>query len=280
MTPVAAETILAPPERPASPEPTPAPPPPEPPAEPPATAAPAPAAAPPPREPRTVALTTGRLILLGAALATLLAIAVIAAMLVGGSDDPSAASGTTAQVTTQASQPAAQNPAPATAGLASLVPNTIFKDCEVEATPGPGAVESASCGPPADPAARTLPFYPDNWQVSTYPNGAQLNAAYNDLRSEHDVGSDFGRCNAVTWGGESEWLHGPQTPGGRAFCYFEGNVAVIVWTHGKLDQASHVDTLGVARAGGSDHAGLFNWYRFWHHRIGKCPQTDCVAQLQ
>ena len=40
------------------------------------------------------------------------------------------------------------------------------------------------------------------------------------------------------------------------------------------------ETLGTARAGGSDHAGLFNWWRFWHHRIGKCPQTDCVAKLQ
>jgi len=278
---VAAETILAPPEPPAAPEP---PPPVVPPvAPPPTTAEPAPAPAPPPapREPRTVALTTRRLVVLGIALAALLAAAVLGAVLLsGGDDDPAAGGGTTAPGTTQGSQPAAAGPETATAGLASLVPNTIFKDCEVDASPSPGAVESASCGPPADPAARTLPFYPDNWQVSIYPSAAQLNAAYNDLRSERDIGSDFGRCNAVTWGGEAEWLHGPQKPGGRQFCYFEGNVAVIVWTHGKLGQASHIDTLGVARAGGSDHASLFNWYRFWHHRIGKCPQTDCVAQLQ
>jgi outer membrane biosynthesis protein TonB len=280
VTPVAAETILAPPERPAAPEPPPAPPP-APPAPQPSTAA-EPAPAPPPREPRTVALTTRRLVVLGVALAALLAAAVLAAVLLSGGDDtdPSAgAPGTTAPGTTQANQPAAAGPDTADAGLVSLVPNTVFKDCEAAAA-APGAVETASCKPPTDPAARTQPFYPSSWQVSIYPNAAQLNAAYNDLRREHDIGDDFGRCNGVTWGGEYQWLHGPQKPGGRAFCYFEGNVAVIVWTHGKLGQASHIDTLGVARAGGSDHAGLFNWYRFWVHRIGKCPQTDCVAQLQ
>jgi hypothetical protein len=276
VTPVAAETILAPHERPAEPEP---PPPVVPPPPPPAAEEPVAAPPPAPREPRTVALTTGRLVALGAALLALLALAIVAAVLLSGGGDESSAGGTTTPGTTAAAQPAADG-GTASAGLASLVPNTIFKDCEVDAAAAPGAVESASCKPPADAAARTLPFYPDSWTVSIYPNAAQMNAAYNDLRSEHDIGRDFGRCNAVTWGGEAEWLHGPQKPGGRAFCYFEGNVAVIVWTHGKLGQASHIDTLGVARAGGSDHAGLFNWYRFWHHRIGKCPQTDCVAALR
>jgi hypothetical protein len=27
--------------------------------------------------------------------------------------------------------------------------------------------------------------------------------------------------------------------------------------------------LAIAREGGTDHAGLFTWWRFWHHGIGK-----------
>ena len=201
-------------------------------------------------------------------------IAVLAAMLLAGGDDGSPAASPTTPGTTTTALPAA-----AETGLASLVPNTIFKDCTVDPTPSPGAAESATCSPPVDPGQRTLAFYPDSWTIAIYPTSAELKAAYNALRREHDVGSDYGRCNAVTWGGEGAWLHGPDKPGGRQFCYFDGNVAVMVWTHEKLGQASHVDTLGVARAAGSDHTGLFGWFRFWHHRIGKCPTTDCVAKI-
>jgi hypothetical protein len=162
------------------------------------------------------------------------------------------------------------------AGLAGIVPNEVFKDCEVQATPNSGAVETAVCLPPA---RRTQPFYPDRLELSTFANLADLKAAYEAERSSHDIAQDSGRCDGSQWGGAGAWLHGPGKPGGHRLCYFEGNVAVIVWTHEKLGQASHLDMLGKARIGGSDHAGLFNWWRFWHHRIGKCPQPDCEASL-
>jgi hypothetical protein len=79
----------------------------------------------------------------------------------------------------------------------------------------------------------------------------------------------------LSWGGEGTWLHNPAAPGakpklgGSRFCYFAGNDAVIVWTHRKFGQATHTDVLGIAEEGGSDHPGLFTWWRFWHHRIGK-----------
>jgi hypothetical protein len=44
---------------------------------------------------------------------------------------------------------------------------------------------------------------------------------------------------------------------------------VIVWTHRKFGQPTHTDFLGIAREGGSDHPGLYGWWRFWHHRLGK-----------
>ena len=77
---------------------------------------------------------------------------------------------------------------------------------------------------------------------------------------------------AVGCGAARERLHGPDKPGGRRFCTFEGNVSVIAWMHEKLGQETHKDFLGVARLGGSDHARLFNWWNFWHHRnLGKLP---------
>jgi hypothetical protein len=38
--------------------------------------------------------------------------------------------------------------------------------------------------------------------------------------------------------------------------------------------------LGVARIGGrGDQPGLYNWWNFWHERLGKCALPDCVAHL-
>jgi hypothetical protein len=172
-------------------------------------------------------------------------------------------------------------PAPSQAGLAALIPAPVFKNsCQIQSTPAfASAVQSTLCTPPATAAARVLPFYPDRWEVSIFPNAQSLAAAYASLRQQNDIGENFGRCNGVTWAGEGPWLHGAGKPGGRQFCYFEGNVAVIVWSHEKLGQASHIDLLGIAREGGSDHPSLFNWWRFWHHRIGKCQQEGCTARL-
>jgi hypothetical protein len=50
-----------------------------------------------------------------------------------------------------------------------------------------------------------------------------------------------------------QWEHGPGKPGGRVFCYFDGDDAVIVWTHERLGQPTHRDMLAIAREGGSDH---------------------------
>jgi hypothetical protein len=193
------------------------------------------------------------------------------------SSSNSSGSGTTAGTT-------ATNPQQTQAGVVGLIPSPLAKSCQVSSTPLlAGAVQSAVCTPPANQADRTLHFYPDRWEISIFPNTAALHSAYAALRQQSDTGKDFGQCNGVAWGGESPWSHVSGASAGkfagRRFCYFDGNVAVIVWTHEKLGQASHIDMLGVAREGGSDHPALFNWWRFWHHRIGKCPQEGCVAQL-
>jgi hypothetical protein len=97
-----------------------------------------------------------------------------------------------------------------------------------------------------------------------------LTAAYTaELRRHPTIARDTGKCNAFSWGGERPWLHGPGKPGGRVFCYFDGDDAVIVWTHARLGQSNHRDVLAIASESGSDHASLTRWWRPWHHRIGK-----------
>jgi hypothetical protein len=146
-----------------------------------------------------------------------------------------------------------------------------------------GAVQTAVCRP----SATEQLFYPDRIELSTFANTAALLRAYGAAKSRAKVSrKDFGRCDGATWAGEGEWLHAaaaagqPGKPGGRRFCYFDGDFAVIVWAHEKFGQATHVDFLGVAREGGVDHARLFSWWRFWTHRIGKCQQEGCTASVK
>jgi len=149
-------------------------------------------------------------------------------------------------------------------GLAPIVDPEIWQDCAVESTPNPGATETAVCLPPAGETRRF-----DSVELSLYPDADSLAAAYEALRADAGVERDRGRCNATRWTGEGAWLHGEDKPGGRRFCYFDesGNV-VIVWTHEKLGQPTHLDTLGIARRDDTNHADLFAWWNFWVHQIG------------
>jgi class 3 adenylate cyclase len=146
--------------------------------------------------------------------------------------------------------------------LASVVPDGLWQACHVQAVPNARADETAACIPASG--------LPDRWEISRYPNALALTDAYrSELGERSELERDSGRCNAFTWGGEYEWEHGPGKRGGRVFCYFDGNDAVIVWTHERLDQPTHLDILVTAREGGSDHPGLTRWWRPWHHVIGK-----------
>jgi serine/threonine protein kinase len=165
--------------------------------------------------------------------------------------------------------PAARGPVIHT--LATLVPAAVWENCTTAKTPRPGAVETGTCVPPKDATV----FVPDRLELSSFRNAAALQKAYEAERRRHHVPRDHGRCNGLSWGGEGTWLHNPASPsanpkpGGSRFCYFAGNDVVIVWTHRKFGQSTHTDLLGIAREGGSDHPGLYGWWRFWHHRIGK-----------
>ncbi len=173
-----------------------------------------------------------------------------------GDAGTAAPSGGTFPVTTEPEGLAAD------AGLDAIVPAALWKDCRLQTVPEPSATQTGVCLPASG--------VPDRWEISSYPSGAALNAAYEgELRNRSDTQRNEGKCNAFSWGGERQWLHGPDKPGGRIFCYFDGNDAVAVWTHERLGQATHRDILVRAREGGSDHAGLTRWWRPWHHLIGK-----------
>ena len=148
------------------------------------------------------------------------------------------------------------------AGLDAIVPAALWKDCRLQTVPQPNAAQTAVCVPPKG--------LPDRWEISSYRSGSDLMSAYRAEFHRHpDLSANTGKCNAFTWGGELQWLHGRDKPGGRAFCYFDGNDAVIVWTHQRLGQLTHRDVLVTAREGGIDHVSLTRWWRPWHHLIGK-----------
>jgi class 3 adenylate cyclase len=153
-------------------------------------------------------------------------------------------------------------PTPAANTLDQIVPAALWLDCRQQAVPEPQARQTAVCLPSGGT--------PDRWEISLYPDGRALRSAYeSELRRDAGIEPDKGKCNVFFWGGEYEWLHGPDRPGGRVFCYFDGDDAVIVWTHERLGQPTHRDVLAVAREGGSGHEALTRWWRPWHHRIGK-----------
>jgi class 3 adenylate cyclase len=152
------------------------------------------------------------------------------------------------------------------AGVLALIPGGLRRNCVKQPVANIGAVETAVCVPQASGATA---FSPDRWEVSIYPSAAALRQAYAAERRRQQLAPDRGRCNRLTWGGEGPWAHGPNKPGGRRLCYFDGNDAVIVWTHERLGQPTHRDVLAVAREGGSDHANLTSWWGYAHHLIGK-----------
>jgi serine/threonine-protein kinase len=205
--------------------------------------------------------------LITAALVAIAAIgsAAIAYVVASGGDD-SSSSGTTASAD-QPAPPAA--PSGAAPELEQLVPAVLWKSCAVDNAPRAGSLESAVCLQQADLSVGNAP---DSFELYTYPDEASLKRAYATQRQAAGVTSDGGRCDGSLWSGAGAWIHSPDKPGGERFCYFDGNDAVLVWTHDRLGQENHLDLLAVAREDGADHAGLFNWWRFWVHRIGKTAE--------
>jgi class 3 adenylate cyclase len=151
------------------------------------------------------------------------------------------------------------------ARLDAVVPALLWADCQIQTVPDPNALETAVCLPPQN----TGKFAPDRWQISMYPDGKTVAAAYEAARADASVAKNSGACSRTSWVGEGPWEHGPGQPGGRFFCYFSGENAVIVWTHERRGQPSHRDILAMAMEGGSDHARLARWWNPRHHLIGK-----------
>ena len=150
----------------------------------------------------------------------------------------------------------------ADAGLDAIVPASDWKDCRLQTVAEATAIQTAVCLPAGG--------QPDRWEISSYPDGAAVTAAYEGaLRGHPELTKNSGKCNAFSWGGERQWLHGPGKPGGRVFCYFDGNDAVAIWSHRRLGQPTHRDILVIAHESGSDHASLTAWWRPLHHLVGK-----------
>ena len=151
------------------------------------------------------------------------------------------------------------------AKLDAIVPAGLWAECQMQTVPDSNASETAVCLPDQN----TGKFAPDRWEISLYPDGKSVEDAYDAALADAGVRRNSGECSRLAWTGETAWEHGPGQPGGRLFCYFSGEDAVIVWTHLRLDQPTHRDILVKAIEGGSDHARLFRWWNPRHHLIGK-----------
>jgi serine/threonine-protein kinase len=187
--------------------------------------------------------------------------AVIAYVVASGGSEATPGGGSGSLTSGDSGLPSNQLPS-----LATLVPTPLWKECAVENVPRSGAVETAVCAQSGDTSTVNSP---DSWEISIYPTADALEKAYVTQRQAAGVTREGGRCDGTHWDGSGPWLHPQDKPGGARFCYFDGDDAVLVWTHERLGQPNHRDLLAVAREGGTDHAGLFVWWRFWHHRIGK-----------
>jgi class 3 adenylate cyclase len=182
--------------------------------------------------------------------------------LTGGNSGEGSSAATQTQTQTQAQSSAEAS----RADVLAVIPTGLREACVKQPVADIGAVETAVC---VAPSGGQTGFSPDRWQVSTFQSGTAVRAAYRAEMRRHGITPNSGQCSSLTWGGEGAWAHGPRKPGGRRLCYFDGDDAVIVWTHEQLGQANHKDILASARDGGSDHARLIGWWAHAHHLIGK-----------
>jgi len=183
----------------------------------------------------------------------------------GNNGEPS--SGATAGTSTSSATGATASAGPVAlaSDVMALIPSSLRRGCVEQSVADIGAGATVVCVPPPGASG----FRPDRWQLSVYPSGVAVRAAFESERQRQGLARNSGKCNSLSWGGEGAWAHGPGKPGGRRLCYFDGDDAVIVWTHERLGQPNHRDVLGIAREGGSDHVHLIGWWTFAHHLIGK-----------
>ena len=207
--------------------------------------------------------SAGWRIVLGVVLIAAATATAVVYLTTGGSSGGANSGGTpTSPATTAGTETEAVAPA---SDVKALIPAGLRKTCVQQSVPDAGAVATAVCLPPSGGGG----FYPDRWQLSIYPSGDAVRAAYEDLLRSSKVKRNSGKCSSLSWGGEGPWEHGPGKPGGRRFCYFDNDFAVIVWMHERFGQPDHRDVLAIAREGGSDHVRLIGWWSFAHHLIGK-----------
>ena len=141
------------------------------------------------------------------------------------------------------------------ATLAQLLDTPIRKYCKSAMADGGASGVDSCVFPPSVGGAEKAQF-------TKFPTAAATSRAYEKERALAHLVRDKGACNGISWGGEEEWLHGPGEVGGRRFCYFKNGSSFIVWT---VDEAR---LLATASRSDLDHPQLFNWWRFWHHRVG------------
>jgi hypothetical protein len=191
------------------------------------------------------------------------ALAVIAFQLTSGGDSGSGSGpGTTTAPTGTTGPPATTPTGQVQAGdLRLAMPKNLLADC-TNVPPAGTALASLTCSVPGNSAI--------TYEISMYPDTAQLLAVFKTLLAAQGIQTDTNGCTRRNWAGERAWSHPTGSLGGHAACYLDASGdSVIMWTHmsknqqGVAPQSDHRDILGIARQHTQLPGELLSFWKFW-----------------
>ncbi len=204
------------------------------------------------------------------AVALAAALAVIAFQLATGSDSGSNAGTTTSAGGTTASPggttgPAGGSTAPSgpvqASDLRLAIPKNLLAEC-TNAPPVGAALASLACSAPGNSAI--------TYEVSMYPDTADVVAAFGTLLAAQGIQTNTNGCTKRNWNGERAWTHPTGSLGGHVACYLDASGdSVIMWTHmsknekGVAPQDDHRDILGIAHQHTQLPGELLSFWKFW-----------------
>jgi serine/threonine protein kinase len=208
-------------------------------------------------------------IVIALALALVAALAVIALQLATNGDSSAKAGGatTTASTGTTASPGGTTGTTGGSTGpvqasdLRLAMPKNLLAECTNAPAVGT-ALASLACSAPGNSAI--------TYEVSMYPNTADVVAAFRTLLASQGIQTNTNGCTKRNWNGERAWTHPTGSLGGHVACFLDANGdSVLMWTHmsknqkGVAPQTDHRDILGIARQHTQLPGELLTFWKFW-----------------
>jgi hypothetical protein len=145
--------------------------------------------------------------------------------------------------------------------LRLAMPKNLLAECTNAPAVGT-ALASLACSAPGNSAI--------TYEVSMYPNTADVVAAFRTLLASQGIQTNTNGCTKRNWNGERAWTHPTGSLGGHVACFLDANGdSVLMWTHmsknqkGVAPQTDHRDILGIARQHTQLPGELLTFWKFW-----------------